>query len=97
MGKNNLLRYQGTPIQIPPDHHRFHSVTVPARVHEYPDGTVAMSPGPRCIVHNHAVDRLVETGEAPNRVESAPQQLPHVLKDGADGDGCRGFACVTPK
>ncbi|MBK9308683.1 MAG: hypothetical protein IPM58_16740 [Nitrospira sp.] len=36
-------------VQCPPDSHRFHYVKATVRVHEYPDGTLAVFHGPRCL------------------------------------------------
>lgn len=58
------MRYQGLSLQLPQDTHRFHYVKVPVRVHEYPDGTVAVFHGPRCLSRYHANGRLNETGPA---------------------------------
>ena len=71
VAKDNTVRDQGTTLQIPQDTHRFHYVTVTVRVHEYPEGTLAVFHGPRCLARYHADGRLIETGGAePGR--SAP-------------------------
>jgi transposase len=49
VANDNTVRYQGRNLQIPSDQHRFHYVKVMARVHEYPDGTLAVFHGPRCL------------------------------------------------
>lgn len=64
VAKDNTVRYQGRSLQIPQDAHRFHYVKVSVRVHEYPDGTLAVFHGPRCLAHYHADGRLIETGRA---------------------------------
>jgi len=64
VAKDNTVRYQGTILQIPQDPHRFHYVKVTVRVHEYPDGTLAVFHGPRCLARYHADGRLIETGRA---------------------------------
>jgi hypothetical protein len=64
VAKDNTVRYQGTILQIPQDPHRFHDVKVPVRVHEYPDGTLAVFHGPRCLARYYADGRLIETGRA---------------------------------
>jgi hypothetical protein len=64
VAKDNTVRYQGTSLQIPQDPHRFHYVTVTALVHEYPDRTLALFHGPRCLARSHADGRLIETGGA---------------------------------
>ena len=64
VAKDNTVRYQGTTLQIPQDPHRFHYVKVTVRVHEYPDATLAVFHGPRCLARYHADGRLIETGQA---------------------------------
>jgi hypothetical protein len=64
VAKDNTVRYQGRSLQIPQAPHRFHDVTVTVRVHEYPDGTLAVFHGPRCVARDHADGRLIETGRA---------------------------------
>jgi hypothetical protein len=51
-------------LQIPQDPHRFPDVKVTVRVHEYPDGTLAVCPGPRYLAAYYADGRLIETGRA---------------------------------
>jgi transposase len=64
VAKDNTVRYQGTTLQIPQAPHRFHYVKVTVRVHAYPDGTLAVFHGPRCLARYHADGRLIETGRA---------------------------------
>ena len=64
VAKDNTVRYQGLRLQIPQDPHRFHDVKVTVRVHEYPDGILAVFHGPRCLARSHAEGRLLETGRA---------------------------------
>lgn len=64
VAKDNTVRYQGKSLQIPQDPHRFHYVKVTVRVHEYPDGTLAVFHGPRCLARYQADGRLIETGRA---------------------------------
>ncbi len=44
---DNTLRYKNRSLQIPADRHRHHYVKAKVRVHEYPDGTLAVFHGPR--------------------------------------------------
>ena len=60
VAKDNTVRYQGLSLQIPPDRHRFHYVKVTVRVHEYPDGTLAVFHGPRCLARDDAEGQLIE-------------------------------------
>lgn len=54
VANDNTVRYQGTPLQIPPDRYRLHYVKVTVRVHAYPDGTLAVFHGPRCLARYRA-------------------------------------------
>ena len=47
VGNDNTIRYKNLCLQIPKDKHRFHYVKVKVRVHEYPDGSLAVFHGPR--------------------------------------------------
>ena len=49
VGNDNTVRYDGRTLQIPQDTHRCHYVKASVRVHEYPDGTLAIFHGPRCL------------------------------------------------
>ena len=60
VANDNTVRYQGLSLQIPPDQHRFHYVKVMVRVHEYPDGTLAVFHGPRCLVRYQLDGRVIE-------------------------------------
>lgn len=59
VANDNTVRYQGRSLQIPPDRHRFHYVKVSVRVHAYPDGTLAVFHGPRCLARYHANGQLL--------------------------------------
>ena len=65
VANDNTVRYQGRHLQIPPDPHRFHYVKVTVRVHEYPDGTLAVFHGPRCLARYQSDGRVIEPGGAP--------------------------------
>lgn len=62
VANDNTVRYQGIVLQIPPDRHRFHYVKGTVRVHAYPDGTLAVFHGPRCLARYHTDGRLREPG-----------------------------------
>jgi hypothetical protein len=81
VAKDNTVRYQGLSLQIPQDPHRFHYVKVTVRVHEYPDGTLAVFHGPRCLARYHAEGRLIETageGRRPKAPTPRSSALPIV-------------------
>ena len=46
---DNTVRYKNRTLQIPADRHRHHYVKAQVRVHEYPDGHLAVFHGPRCL------------------------------------------------
>ena len=47
VGNDNTVRYKGLALQIPENRHRRHYVKAKVRVHEYPDGHLAVFHGPR--------------------------------------------------
>jgi transposase len=47
VGNDNTVRYKNRTLQIPADRHRHHYVKATVRVHEYPDGRLAVLHGPR--------------------------------------------------
>jgi hypothetical protein len=49
VGADNCVSYHRRSLQIPPQHHRQHYVRATVRVHEYPDGWLAIFDGPRCL------------------------------------------------
>ena len=82
VAKDNTVRYQGTILQIPQDPHRFHDVKVTVRVHEYPDGTLAVFHGPRCLARYQAEGRLIEAeGESRRRKDPTPRSGAHPIVD----------------
>ena len=65
VANDNTVRYKGRVLQIPADRHRHHYIKARVRVHEYPDGTMAVFHGPRCLA------RYTPDGEP---IETAPRQ-----------------------
>ena len=48
------MHYERRILQIPADRHRNHYVKCKVMVHEYPDGSLAVFHGPRCLArYNH--------------------------------------------
>ena len=61
---DNTLRYRNRSLQIPADRHRHHYVKARVRVHEYPDASLAVFHGPRCLARYRANGSLMEnTGQ----------------------------------
>jgi transposase len=82
VAKDNTVRYQGTTLQIPQDPHRFHYVKVTVRVHAYPDGTLAVFHGPRCLARYHTDGRLIETeSDARRRKNPTPRSNDPLIVD----------------
>ena len=54
VGNDNTVRYHGLVLQIPPSPLRPHFVKLRVRVHHYPDGTLAIFHGPRCLARYQA-------------------------------------------
>ncbi len=49
VGRDNCVIWKGLSLQIPPQRHRHHYVKASVRVHEYPDGHLAIFDGPSCL------------------------------------------------
>ena len=54
VGNDNCVRFEGRALQIPADRHRCHYVRAKVRVHHYPDETLAIFHGPRCLARYDA-------------------------------------------
>ena len=61
VSNDNTVRYKGRTLQIPANRHRHHYVKARVRVHEYPDATLAVFHGPRCLARYRADCSLIET------------------------------------
>jgi len=60
VGNDNTVRYKNRTLQIPADRHRHHYVKATVRVHEYPDGSLALFHGPRRLAVYTADGTLVD-------------------------------------
>ena len=49
VGRDNCVSWRGKTLQIPEQTHRHHYVRATIRVHEYPDGSLTIFDGPRCL------------------------------------------------
>jgi len=58
VGNDNTVRYKNRTLQIPADRHRHHYVKATVRVHEYPDGGLAVFHGPRRLA-TYAADGTI--------------------------------------
>ena len=58
---DNTVRYKNRTLQIPADRHRHHYVKAQVRVHEYPDGHLALVfHGPRCLARYRAGGETID-------------------------------------
>ena len=55
---DNTVCYNRITLQIPKDKHRFHYVKARVRVHEYPDGNLAVFHGPRKLAQYNANGKI---------------------------------------
>ena len=60
VGNDNTVRYEGRVLQIPEQRHRRHFVKANVRVHEYPDGRLAIFHGPRRLADYEPDGTLVD-------------------------------------
>ena len=60
VGNDNTVRYKGLVLQIPPSPIRHHFVKARIRVHQYPDGHLAIFHGPRCLARYDQNGSLLE-------------------------------------
>jgi Helix-turn-helix domain len=60
VGRDNTVRYEARVLQIPQQRHRHHFVKASVRVHEYPDGRLAIFHGPRRLADYEADGTLID-------------------------------------
>ena len=60
VGRDNTVRYEGRVLQIPEQRHRRHFVKASVRVHEYPDGRLAIFHGPRRLADYERDGTLID-------------------------------------
>ena len=65
VGRDNCVNWNATALQIPPQRHRHHYVRATVRVHQYPDGQLAIFDGPSCLA------RFDATGKPINAIRAA--------------------------
>jgi hypothetical protein len=68
VGNDNTVRYRGLSLQIPPSPIRPHFVKARVRVHDYPDGTLAIFHGPRRLARYQADGRPLDHDQVPGRL-----------------------------
>ena len=61
VGRDNTVRYARRVLQLPAGPARPHYVKAQVRVHDYPDGSLAVFHGPRCLARYQADGSPIET------------------------------------
>lgn len=64
VGRDNCVAWRGRSLQIPPQAHRRHYVKATVKVHEYPDGRLAIFDGPRCLARFDANKDVIDASQA---------------------------------
>jgi len=64
VGRDNCVNWNGVALQIPPQRHRHHYVKATVRVHEYPDGQLAIFDGPSCLARFDATAKPINASRA---------------------------------
>jgi transposase len=64
VGRDNCVTWKGLALQIPPQRHRHHYVRANVRVHEYPDGRLAIFDGPSCLARFDPAGKPVDASLA---------------------------------
>ena len=81
----NTVSWGRMKLQLPPSPLRAHYVKARVRVHEYPDGVLAVFHGPRCIARYNAHGE-----EVPSCASVTPCSPPSRTLRAASGGGLRG-------
>jgi hypothetical protein len=84
----NTVSWGRMKLQLPPSPLRVHYVKARVRVHEYPDGALAVFHGPRCIARYSAQGE--EAAEVPSCASVTPCSPPSRTLRAASGGGLRG-------
>jgi transposase len=74
VGRDNTVSFDGLKLQVPESPLRHHYVKARVRVHQYPDGALAVFHGPRLIARYTAQDTPIAT--APTRRSLTPCSPP---------------------
>ncbi len=60
VGRDNCVTWKGIALQIPPQRHRHHYVKASVRVHEFPDGRLAIFDGPSCLARFNPAGKPID-------------------------------------
>ena len=87
VARDNTVAYEGRTLQLPESPVRAHYVKARVKVHEYPDGTLAVFHGPRCLARYSAQGEQIVS--APTTPSVTPCSPPSRTLRAADGGGLR--------
>ena len=87
VARDNTVAYEGRCLQLPESPVRAHYVKARVKVHEYPDGTLAVFYGPRCLARYRAQGEQIVS--APTTPSVTPCSPPSRTLRAADGGGLR--------
>jgi hypothetical protein len=73
VGRDNTIAYAGVKLQLPESRMRAHYVKARVKVREYPDGSLAILHGPRCLCRYDQAGRQIA---APTPASLAPGSTP---------------------
>ena len=73
VGRDNTVAYEGLKLQLPESRMRAHYVKARVKVREYPDGSLAVLHGPRCLCRYDQEGRQIA---APTQPSVAPCSTP---------------------
>jgi transposase len=87
VARDNTVAYEGRCLQLPESPVRAHYVKARVKVHEYPDGTLAVFHGPRCLARYSAQGEQIVS--APTTKSVTPCSPPSRTLRAAAGGGLR--------
>jgi transposase len=87
VARDNTVSFGQLKLQLPESPLRAHFVKAAVRVHQYPDGTLAVFHGPRCLARYDAAGILAAT--VPTRQSMTPCSAPSRTLRAACGGGLR--------
>jgi transposase len=95
VARDNTVAYEGRTLQLPESPVRAHYVKARVKVHQYPDGTLAVFHGPRCLARYSAQGE--EIAVAPTTPSVTPCSPPSRTLRAADGGGLRPSLTATAR
>src|SRR5579864_5316084 len=84
VARDNTVSYGQLKLQLPESPLRHHFVKVRVRVHEYPDGALAIFHGPRCLARYNPQGNAIAA--APTAPSVTPCSQPATATIALDGD-----------